>query len=134
MTSCVFSDLSMHDGTCATVSYRSLTLYLKEAEEGLITHREEVANFRLSIWFKFILKIMSPSYTFLLEGVIERTWLPVDLQTGLKAIGGSSPPPLCLEHLPCPLFPQWELCSRKEPWESNVLLNPIWTVYITKPS
>ena len=39
----------MHDGTCATMSYRSLTLYLKETEEGLITHREEVSNFRLSI-------------------------------------------------------------------------------------
>ena len=39
----------MRDGTCATVSYKSQILYLKEAEEELITHGEEDANFRLSI-------------------------------------------------------------------------------------
>ena len=40
------------------------------------------------------------------------------------AIGGSSPSPLSLECTFCLRFPQQELFSRTQPWDSNVLLRP----------
>lgn len=51
-----------------------------------------------------------------------------------RAILGSSIPPLSLECAFHPPFPQWELFSRSWPWESNVLLKKIWSVYMTGPS
>lgn len=44
--------------------------------------------------------------------------------TLVLAIKGSLLPSLSLEGEFCPLFPQWELFSRTETWESNVLLRP----------
>ena len=73
--------------------------------------------------------LYSPS-VWLLEEVMERTW-PLDDQTAGPSNWRLLTPPPPWPPLPpswectfCPPFPQWELVSRRQPWQSKVLLRP----------